>query len=428
MMTATAQFVPSRRYFSLRFEWWILWLLACGGAVVFIEPSPYELLWALAFLILLAGGARLAVAGVVMMALLVLFNIGGFFSLLPLLHQNDAIVFIAVSFYLAATSCFFAMLVQERSLERLHALKWGCICGAVIASTAGIVGYFDIAGLSERFTLYGRAAGTFKDPNVLGAFSILPVVFLVQEIVTSDRLRLRSLGCLAIILFGGVFLSFSRGAWGHVTVSAGIMIGLTFLLVAGPRLRARIVTLSLVGIGCLVLAFAVLVSIEEVRSMFELRASFSQSYDVGATGRFGKQLLAIPELLSLPNGYGPLQFRHFWFEDPHNVYVNAFASYGWLGGLSYLTLIVATVVIGWRTVVTRSPTQSYAIAIWSTLFVTILMGVIIDTDHWRHFYMMLGLIWGLHDLSRISTREATVDSQPIIMTDVTATSEATRTD
>jgi Ni,Fe-hydrogenase I large subunit len=29
------------------------------------------------------------------------------------------------------------------------------------------------------------------------------------------------------------------------------------------------------------------------------------------------------------------------------------------------------------------------------LFVTILQGVQIDTDHWRHFYLMLGLVWGL---------------------------------
>jgi hypothetical protein len=406
MTRTTAEFLPARRAFSPRVEWWVLWLLGCGGAIAFIEPSPYELLMMIALLVLLVGGARLAMSGVVMMALLTLFNIGGLFSLLPFLHQTDAIVFIAVSFYLAITSCFFAMLVQERTLERLNAIKWGCICGAVISSSAGIAGYFDIAGLAERFTLYGRASGTFKDPNVLGAFAVLPVVFLVQEIVTSGRLRLRLIAPLALILFGGVFLSFSRGAWGHTVASIGLMIGLTFLLVAGPQLRARIVILSLAGISCLILALSIIVSLEGVGSMFEQRASLSQSYDVGTTGRFGKQLQAIPALLDRPNGYGPLQFRLYWIEDPHNVYLNAFSSYGWLGGLSYMTLIASTIVVGWRTAVTRSPFQNYAIAIWSTLFVTILMGILIDTDHWRHFYMMLGLVWGLHEASRLSSRES----------------------
>jgi len=32
--------------------------------------------------------------------------------------------------------------------------------------------------------------------------------------------------------------------------------------------------------------------------------------------------------------------------------------------------------------------------------VQILQGFQIDTDHWRHFWMMLGLIWGLFGLTR----------------------------
>ena len=36
----------------------------------------------------------------------------------------------------------------------------------------------------------------------------------------------------------------------------------------------------------------------------------------------------------------PRHFRYIFGEDPHNVFLNAFASYGWLGGVSFLTLIV----------------------------------------------------------------------------------------
>ncbi|MNL60158.1 hypothetical protein D3C87_1839480 [compost metagenome] len=57
--------------------------------------------------------------------------------------------------------------------------------------------------------------------------------------------------------------------------------------------------------------------------------------------------------------------------------------------------MAATCVVGWRLVFRRGPTQLHAIAIWSALFVTILQGLQIDTDHWRHFYLMLGLVWGL---------------------------------
>jgi hypothetical protein len=156
--------------------------------------------------------------------------------------------------------------------------------------------------------------------------------------------------------------------------------------------------LSMAGVVALAIALVLILSIEEVRTMFELRASLSQSYDIGATGRFGKQLQSIPELLQRPNGYGPLQFGVLWGEQPHNVYLNGFASYGWLGGLAYLTLTMSTIVIGWKLALTRGPYQSYAIAIWSTLFVMLLVGLLIDSDHWRHFYLLLGLTWGLHAL------------------------------
>ena len=60
--------------------------------------------------------------------------------------------------------------------------------------------------------------------------------------------------------------------------------------------------------------------------------------------------------------------------------------------------------VGWKTVVARLSVQPYAVAIWSTLFVEILQGFQIDTDHWRHFWLMLGLIWGLFGLVQAHRR------------------------
>jgi hypothetical protein len=404
-MAIASAFRPVRRVLPARLEWWSVWLLGFGGGIVFIEPSPYELMLVANLGLLLLFGARLPASSVPMLVLLALYNFGGLISLLWFLDDVRAVLFIGVSVYLAVSSAYFAMLVQENALVRLHALKWGYIYAAVLATGAGIVGYFDIAGTFERFTTYGRASGTFKDPNVLGAFIVLPIVFLVQDLITDRRLRMRTLAPLGIILLG-LLLSFSRGAWGHTVASLALMTAMTFLLVAGPQLRLRIVVLSTAGAVAAVLGLVLILSIDEVRQMFEIRASLSQDYDVGTTGRFGKQLLAIPELLGLPNGYGPLQFHHHWQEDPHNVYVNAFASYGWLGGLAYVTLTLATLVIGWKTVATPSPVQPFAIAVWSTLFVLILIGFIIDTDHWRHYYMLLGLIWGLYAVTLRSPRES----------------------
>jgi len=394
---STSPSVPAATGFSRGTQWWTLFIFMCGGGVVLIEPSPYEFAFFLALFVFMLGGMRLGAGAVVMAVLLMLYNIGGLFSLIPFLDDGDAVRFIGVSFYLAVTAIFFAALLQDDARWRMHALTWGLVSGATIASVAGILGYFNVAGLGAIFTLHDRAAGTFKDPNVLGTYVILPLVLLAQAILITGRLRLRHVVPLGIILFGGVFLSFSRGAWGNMILSMALMTMLTFLFVAGPRQRLRITVLAVTGIIGAIVALAIALSIEELRSMFEVRAALVQHYDVGATGRFGRIFRAIPELLDRPNGYGPMQFREVWFEDPHNVYLNAFSAYGWLGGLSYLCLIGATLVVGWRLIATPSDMQAFAIAVWSVLFVQMLQGLAIDTDHWRHFYLLLGLTWGLFD-------------------------------
>ncbi|WP_052340899.1 O-antigen ligase family protein [Salinarimonas rosea] len=391
----------ARRGFSPRVERGALWLLGYGGGFAFIEPSPWEIAFFLVLFVLGVGGLRLHRSTLPMVALLALFNIGGVFSLAPFLHDGDSVMFIAVSIYLMATSVLFAAMMLDRGAERFAALRSGLTWGAATASTAGILGYFDVAGLGAIFTVNDRASGTFKDPNVLGTFVIFPLVLLAQDMLTGRGRFWRDAALFSLILVGGVFLSFSRGAWGHAGASLLVVTGLTFLFAATPRIRMRILGLvalaPVVGVGALGAAL----SIEPVREMFEVRASLNQYYDVGPTGRFGNHARALPTLFAMPNGYGPRQFRYHWPEDPHNVYINAFASYGWLGGVAYLALTLATIAVGFATVAMRSSLQPLAIAVWSTLFVQMLQGFLIDTDHWRHYYLLLGLIWGLFALARI---------------------------
>jgi hypothetical protein len=140
----------------------------------------------------------------------------------------------------------------------------------------------------------------------------------------------------------------------------------------------------------------VALTIPAISDLFAQRASLNQDYDGGALGRFGGQLRSIPLLLEEPNGFGPLRFSQVvGNEDPHNVYINAFAAYGWLGGVSYLALIVYTLFVGWRLALRKGPYRSAAIPIWSCTFFHILQGLQIDSDHWRHFFLLVGLTWGL---------------------------------
>jgi hypothetical protein len=129
--------------------------------------------------------------------------------------------------------------------------------------------------------------------------------------------------------------------------------------------------------------------------MFRQRASFDQSYDEGRFGRFGRHILGADMALDLPFGIGPLQFHKYFPEDTHNSYLNAFMSGGWMSGTCYPALVFVTVILGFRTIFVRVPWQSAYLAIFSAFLGTVGESFIIDTDHWRHFWMMLGAMWGM---------------------------------
>jgi hypothetical protein len=144
-----------------------------------------------------------------------------------------------------------------------------------------------------------------------------------------------------------------------------------------------------------VLAILVALTNEDIREFFFSRATVSQEYDEGPTGRFGNQLRAIPMLLERPNGFGPLRFRLIFDLDPHNAYVNAFASNGWLGGFAFFGLVLTTTFVGFRGSFSRSPYMREIQVCWAATFVFFLQAFQIDIDHWRMFYVTFGAVWGL---------------------------------
>ncbi len=174
-----------------------------------------------------------------------------------------------------------------------------------------------------------------------------------------------------------------------------MVVGLNFLLAPAPPTRRRILLITVSGAIGLAVLLAILLSVEGIRELFLDRFTLVKDYDAGEKGRFGNQLNSIPLLLELPLGFGPLQFPKIYAMDPHNVYINAFASYGWLGGISYFMLVISTIIIGFKTVLMRTPWQNWAIVVFCPLVATMFQGVQIDTDHWRHFFWMLGMTWGL---------------------------------
>jgi hypothetical protein len=378
----------------------VLWVYMACGATVVIEPSPYEFMFVVAALLFARKDLRFDRAMIPLFIGLAGLNAGGLLALPPFVDNTKSSMFVAISIYIAISTIFFAALIAKDPLPRMRTIRSGYCAAAVFAAILGIIGYFNVAGLGPYLTLYSRASGPFKDPNVFGPFLVPPMVWITQDLMLGRTKGLLRSVLPLLIMAAGVFLSFSRGAWGVTVASLALMILLTFVTTPSARLRSRIVYLSLVGILLFAALLAVALSIPAIRDVFEVRASFSQYYDVGEMGRFGNQIRSIPLLLERPFGFGPLQFHYIFPDDPHEVYINAFASYGWLGGLSFLGLTATTIYVGWRLCFRRSPVQTEAIAVWACLFVQMAQGFQIDTDHWRHLYLLFGLLYGLAAVER----------------------------
>jgi hypothetical protein len=101
------------------------------------------------------------------------------------------------------------------------------------------------------------------------------------------------------------------------------------------------------------------------------------------------------EMFSHPLGMGPWGFAHATNWVSHDTFLGTMLNHGWLGGTAYLTLIVLTLWIGFRTLWLRTPWQTLLIATYAAFLAMIFEGVFGDTDHWRHFYVVLGVVWGL---------------------------------
>jgi O-antigen ligase len=197
-----------------------------------------------------------------------------------------------------------------------------------------------------------------------------------------------------LLLTDGIFFSFSRGAWGLFAAAAILLIGALFLQSSSGLFRLRIVTMSVLAIGLLLLAIVVILQIPGVDEFFLSRAQLAQDYDSARLGRFARYVIGFQLALEHPLGIGPLVFGQIYGEDTHNIWLKALMDYGWLGFVAWLTMVCWTIAAGFRLLFRNRPWQPFVLCAYVVFVGHVFLGAIIDTEHWRHFFMLLGMVWG----------------------------------
>lgn len=408
--------IPAQRLAD-NFLHFVLYICILSSFFVFVQPAPYE------YIAVVLGAAAILArvsfnrAILPLLLLLLARDAFGALSLLQVVDTgwmrtqgspevlledygwDDSARFLATSFYLGLTGVLFACIFTQDTMRRLATLRSAYVMAAVVATILGLLGYFALffnflPGL-EVFSLNDRPVAGFKDPDLFGCWLIPPLAWLISRMIT-EKVRLRDI-LASLIIFTGILMDFSRAAWGSLAFTLVFLVYLLYLTQTDRRSRRRIFFLVIGGTIAGVLIFLALSSIDVVRDMFVQRFHLLQSYDLNSDNRsrFLLQRDSLLEIFNHPFGMGPWGFAHYTGWVSHNVYLGVMLNHGWFGGIAFLTLVLLTLVIGFKAMWVPTPWQPFLIATYVTLVALLLEAFIADIDHWRHYYLLTGVVWAL---------------------------------
>jgi O-antigen ligase len=383
----------------------ILWIVVFLGGFVFFEPAPYDLALAAIIPAWLLLGLKIPRAIGPLIVLMLLFLAGGVLAATQAKDFSTQPIYYAVTAFLAFSSCFFACLIAEDD-GRLDTIVTAWIAAALITTLLGVAGYFGLTG--ELFTKFGRATGGFQDPNVFGPFLIFPFLVLVRRALTRPLGASLLNGGMALIIFAGIFLSFSRAAWGLSFIAVLLMGALLFVTERSLKARLRFLGLGAMGVVSIAVLVAFALTIPDVANLFADRAQIVHDYDAGHLGRFQRYAVGFNMMLDHPLGIGAIEFGRTFAEDEHNIWLKCLTTYGWLGFAAFLTLVLWTLAAAFPLVFRSGPLQPLVQIAYIVFLGHIVLATVIDIDHWRHVFLLFGILWGAiaADRSRAQSRLA----------------------
>ncbi len=370
------------------------------SSIVFSEPAVADVLMVAVIVGLpLLGVTRFGPVSILNLALWLVFVALGLAATSVSTTFATAVTHQAVTLFLALGAFVLAGYVTADPEPRARLILTAYVAGCLIAAAAAIAGYFQlIPSTYDLFTNYGRARGTFKDPNVLGAALAPAIAYLALIALRQPPRQALIAAAAALPLVLALLISFSRGAWASAAVSLLLVAWLALVTTRRAVDVRRFIAVAALGTATLAAALGSALELNAVEGLFAERASLDQSYDEGPDGRFGGQAKAIGLILEHPFGIGTHTFRDTYHrEEAHNVYLSQFMNAGWVGGLLYAISVFGTLAAGLYALRRRTALQAPLIVATAAFAGAVLEGFVVDTDHWRHVFVLMALIWGLVD-------------------------------
>jgi O-antigen ligase len=351
-----------------------------------VEPAPPDaillVVMALAFV---TARFRLRSAPRPVVVILTIFAALNVMAAVQVDDVPRAALFFSITLFLALFGLWLPGYVV--SWERARLVVRGYLVAAVTSSCVGVLALLGPIPGYDLLTESDRARALFQDPNVFGPFLIPAALILVEEIVRPRILsaRLPTKAVMLGILLAGVLFSYSRGAWLNLAIGL-VVLGLVLCLREGLR-RA----LALAAVGVCVAAAVVGVVVATGSADFVAERARPQTYD---TERFSGQRAGLRPAEEYPLGAGPGQYESVAGISAHSTYARTLGEEGILGAVALLSLLGYTLLMAARNAVRGRGAYGIGSAAllgaWCGLLAN---SAFIDTLHWRHLWLLAGLIW-----------------------------------
>jgi O-antigen ligase len=354
--------------------------------VVLVEPAPADgALCVVMAVALVTGRFRLGAAprgAVAILAVLAALNV---MSSVQVADPGRAAGFFAITLYLAAFGLWLPGYVTSEGRARL--ILEAYLFAAVSSALLGLLALAGVIPGAAVLTEGGRAKALFQDPNVFGPFLIPAALIVAEELVRPRLLRVSSVtkALLLAVLVLGVVFSYSRGAWLNLVLALAVM-GVVIAARGGARQALALLAIGLVGIA--VVAGAVVAT---GSGEFLAERARPQTYD---TTRFAGQRAGLEPAWEYPFGAGPGQFEAIAGISAHSTHARAVGEQGFLGVVVLAALLGFTLGAAVQNAAKGRDTYGIGsaalVAAWCGLLAN---SAFIDTLHWRHLWLVAGLIW-----------------------------------
>jgi len=391
----------------------LLFLLFLLSSFVFIEPSPFDIFFAFTLIFAIAAGhlhfsSRLTIVWI----LITLYVITSLVSLINADDLEIGLRFFGINLYLCILMLFISVLIDTYGYEPIEIIFKSITCSILISVILSLAGFFDVLPIRELIAPLDRLKGFFKDPNVFGPAVEVALMYVYYKINSTKAKRLRNI-IIIIPLALAVLLAYSRAGWLALVLS---LICYSFFITFQSRSKTAMLKFIFSVFGFIFIAGLSWI-IADAAGLTELaKQRFAlQSYD---EDRFMVQRILFEKSFDYILGAGPGQSEVYLGTFYNNIegsnsaqqtLLRIFFENGFPGALVFSLFLCYLCFLSLKISLSKWQFSGISAVVSSLFYGMLLCSIVVDTLHWRHFWVIAGMICGLYILysRRNSTYEKT---------------------